>query len=73
MLLRSEQASPGAYSPINIGLHQHLPIPFQAEYLWSIPNVAGYNTASRDVTLMDVSTCDYWMWWIERPVHRLFR
>jgi hypothetical protein len=49
------------YSPIGITAPALVTNAFDGEYFLQDPNAAGYNTALREPTLTDISTCDYWI------------
>ena len=51
----------GIYSPIAISAPAVTTNAFNAEYFVDNPNNPGYNTALRQPSLMDISTCDYWI------------
>jgi formylmethanofuran dehydrogenase subunit C len=51
----------GVYSPLHISAPGIVTDAFTAEYFLADANGAGYSTAIREVSLTDISTCDYWI------------
>ncbi len=49
------------YAPISISAPSSTTDRFVAEYFYQDPNIPGYNTMSKDITIDHVSTCEYWM------------